>query len=256
MKKKFYKYSTWLVMGCAVASALISLLYFLMAESLEEGSGILVFMFYVKTILDLASSFIGLGTIIYAITKFSWYDGLKMCGIYGCSILIFFVFQTITSTIYTGDLSNISDMYADEIVRLVQNNAYYALGQLAITAMIPVLIVMIIANKHIKKDETPFLKFVSFKNPVQKTMAWTCITIFAANTLSFLLLNVLPYLIQEEFYITFNDFKSIILQSVLTLAENALLHLIVQYIVFMLTFRFYDACLNGGKDTVVNNKNK
>ena len=87
-------------------------------------------------------------------------------------------------------------------------------------------------------------------------MAWTCITIFAINTLSFLLFNVLPYLIQEEFYITANDFKTIILQSVLTLAENALLHLIVQYIVFMLSFRFYDACLSSGKNTVVNNKNK
>ena len=256
MKKKFYKYSTWLVMGCAFASALISLMYFLISESVEEGSGILVFMFYVKTILDLASTFIGLGTIIYAITKFSWYDGLKACGIYGCSILVFFVFQTITSTIYQSDLSNISDMYADEIVRLVQSNAYYALGQLTITAMIPVFIVMIISHKHIKKDETPFIKFVSFKNPVQKTMAWTCIIIFAINTLNFLLFNVLPYLIQEEFYITFNDFKTIIIQSVLTLVENALLHLIVQYIVFMLTFRFYDSCLSIGKDAVVNNKNK
>ena len=256
MKKKFYKYSTWLVMGCAVASALISLIYFFMSESIEEGSGILVFMFYVKTILDLTSALVGLGTIIYAITKFSWYDGLKACGIYGCSILIFFVFQTVTSTIFSSDLLNLSDMYADDIVRLVQNNAYYAMGQLAITAMIPVLIVMLFARKYIKKDETPFLKFVSFKNPVQKTMAWTCITIFAINTLSFLLFNVLPYLIQEEFYITANDFKTIILQSVLTLAENALLHLIVQYIVFMLSFRFYDACLSSGKNTVVNNKNK
>ncbi len=256
MKKKFYKYSTWLVMGCAVASALISLMYFFMSESIEEGNGLLIFMFYVKTILDLASSFIGLGTIIYAITKFSWYDGLKTCGIYGCSILVFFVFQTVTSTIFSSDLSNLSDMYADDFVRLAQTNAYYALGQLTITAMIPVLIVMILSHKYIKKDETPFLKFVSFKNPVQKTMALTCIIISAINTLSFLLFNVLPYLIQEEFYITVKDFKTIILQSTLTLAENALLHLIVQYIVFMLMFRFYDACLSSGKNTVVNNKNK
>ncbi len=201
-------------------------------------------LYYVKVVCDLLATFVGYGTIIYAMTHFGWYDSLKVVGIYSLSILAYWIYQSIISTVFSGDMSSTTAMYGDSTLNLFMFNAFYWLGQLAITLMVPVLILMLISRRYIKANEfTPFNKFITFKNPVQKAMIVFCIVMTVVNILSFLLINILPYLIQEKFFITFTDFKTIMLQTLLTTLENALLHLAVQYIVFMLSFKFYDANL-------------
>ena len=112
--------------------------------------------------------------------------------------------------------------------------------------------------KMIKKNDTPFEKFVSFKNPVQKTALLFCIILFAVNFVGFLSIDILPFLIEEGFYITYSDFKTIIIQSFISLAEMSVSYIVLQYIVFMLGFKYYDYCLNIKHDAVAdkNKKNK
>jgi len=244
-EKRFYKLAFIAILGTAALSLIISLAYFLAAERFDSGSTFMYILYYVKVVFDLLSNFVGYGTIIYALTHFGWYDSLKVVGIYSLSVVAYWLYETIVFTIFGNDMSSVTATYGDSTLDLLMYNAFYFLGQLIITLMIPVLILLLIGRRLIKDTEfTPFNKFVTFKNPVQKTMAIFCITLTAINILSFFFLNILPFLIEEEFYITFPDFKTIMLQLLLTVLENLLLYLAVQYIVFMLSFKFYDANLN------------
>ena len=256
MKKKYYKYALWTVLGTSLLSVLFSLIYFLAAESLDEGTTGIIILYYVKLVLDLLASFVGFATIIYTFTKYGWLDGLKAFGIYLCSVVPYFIFQSIVFAIDSSNTSEVGSMYVDSVSNLIMFSIYYTLGQLIIALVLPAVILMLLCRKYIKDtSENPISdKFVSFKTPTQKTMGVFCIVMAVINILSFLLFTVLPYLIQEEFYITYTDFKSIMLQSLFSLLENGIIYIVVQYIVFMLAFRFYDACLKEAKGTVVNNK--
>ena len=242
-EKRFYKTAFIAILGTAALSVLFSLIYFIADERIDGGT-LMYILYYVKVVCDLLANFVGYGTIIYAMTHFGWYDSLKVSGVYFLTILMYWIYQTIVYTIFGSDISSITSTYGDSISDLLMYNAFYFLGQLVITLMVPVVILMLICRRYIKdKEFVPFGKFVNFKNPVQRAMAIFCIVMSIVNVVSFLLFNVLPFLIQEGFYIYFDEFKTILLQTALTILENALLYLAVQYIVFMLAFRFYDANL-------------
>ena len=259
MKKKFYKYSAYAVIGTALLSVLFSLFYFIAAESIDAGSSFLIFLYYLKVLFDMTATFVGYTTIIYAVTKFGWFDGVVSVGLYFCSVVLFALYQTVTSTIYASNSSLDATVGTDErLIDLIIFNAYYSFGQLFITLVLPAALVAYMSYKIIKKDDTPFEQAVSFKNPVQKTALIFCIILFAVNYVGFLAIDILPFLIEESFYITFNDFKAIIIQSLISLAEMSIFYIVLQYIVFMLGFKYYDYCLNIKHDAVAdkNKKNK
>ena len=243
-EKRFYKLAFISILGTAALSVIFSLIFFILDESIDGGTFMYI-LYYVKVVCDLLANFVGYSAIVYAMTHFGWYDSLKVAGIYFLSVLAYWIYQTITYTVFGSDISSTTATYGESVLDLFVFNAFYYLGQLIITLMVPVLILMLICRKYTKdKEFVPFDKFVTFKNPVQKAMGIFCITLAVINVLSFLFFNVLPFLIQEEFYIYFEDFKTIMLQSALTILENALLYVAVQYIVFILSFRFFDANLH------------
>lgn len=256
MKKKFYKYSAYAVIGTALLSVLFSLIYYIAAESIDAGASLLIVLYYLKVIFDMTATFVGYTTIIYAVTKFGWFDGVVSVGLYFCSVLIFFIYQTVTSTIYGSDISSGATVDAEEsMIDLIMFNTFYSFGQLFITLMLPAALIAFMSYKMIKKDDTPFEKAVSFKNPVQKTAILFGIILFAVNFVGFLAIDILPFLIEESFYITYSDFKAIIIQSLISLAEMSIFYIVLQYIVFMLGFKYYDYCLNIKHDAVAD-KNK
>ena len=255
MKKIFYKNAALTVLITALASVLFSLIYYIASTNIDAGSTLLVILYYLKVIFDMTATFVGYATIVYAVTKFGWFDGVVSVGLYFCSVLIFFVYQTITSTIYGGDISvdpTVIEEYS--IIDFIMFNTFYSFGQLFITLMIPAALIAFLSYKLIKKDSTPFTKLVSFKNPVQKTVIIFGIILFAVNYLAFLSLDILPFLIEEEFYITFDDFKAIIIQSFISLAEMSVSYIVLQYIVFILAFNYYDKALGVKHNTVADKK--
>ena len=259
MKKKFYKYSAYAVIGTALLSVLFSLFYFIAAESIDAGSSFLIFLYYMKVLFDMTATFVGYTTIIYAVTKFGWFDGVVSVGLYFCSVVLFALYQTVTSTIYASNSSLDATVGTDErLIDLIIFNAYYSFGQLFITLVLPAALIAFMSYKMIKKNDTPFEKAVSFSNPVQKTAILFGIILFAVNFVGFLSIDILPFLIEEGFYITYSDFKTIIIQSFISLAEMSVSYIVLQYIVFMLGFKYYDYCLNIKHDAVAdkNKKNK
>ncbi len=255
MTKKFYKYAAWAVLGSTAVSVVFSLIYFLCAEYTDPGSTLLMVLYYIKLIFDLAATFVGFGTIIYAATKFGWLHGIACGGLYFCSVIALFIYQTVTLSIYSRDVSYSDYLGSDNIIDLITFNAFYSLGQLFITFMIPAIILTYLCYRIIKKDDSAFKKYVSFKNPVQKTMGVFCIIMAVINFISFLVSDVLAYLVQEEFLITRSDFWAIIAQSALSILEIALIYIVVQYIVFLLVFKMYNYFMTNGK-SAVNNKTK
>lgn len=252
MTKKFYRYALWSVFGSCAVSIVFSLIYFLCEEYLDSGTTLFKIMYYIKLILDLAATFIGLGTIIYATTKLGWMHGLACGGIYFCTVVLYSVYQTATLTVYSDDLTYVDSMVADNIVDLITFNAFYSIGQLFITFAIPAAILVYLCYRLIKRDDSKFERYISFKNPVQKTMGIFCIVMAVINFVSFLITDVLAYLVQEEFYIYRSDFWLLVGQSALTLLEMALIYIVVQYIVFMLMFKMYDHFMTNGKSAVEN----
>ena len=64
MKKKFYKYSAYAVIGTALISVLFSLFYFIAAESIDAGSSFLIFLYYMKVLFDMTATFVGYTSVI------------------------------------------------------------------------------------------------------------------------------------------------------------------------------------------------
>ena len=254
MTKKFYRYALRSVFGFAAASIIFSLIYFFCEEYIDSGSTLLVIMYYIKLILDLAATFVGYGTIIYAASKLGWLHGLACGGIYFCTVILYVIYQTATFTAYSKDMSLVDAMGSDNIVDLITFNAFYSMGQLFITFVIPAAILVYLCYRYIKKDDSDFEKYVSFKNPVQKTMGIFCIVMAIINFVSFLITDVLAYLVQEEFYIYRSEFWTIIGQSALTALEMALIYVVVQYIAFLLVFKMYNHLITGGKGAVENKR--
>ena len=236
MKKNFYKNAALAVLSTALLSVLFSLLYYITETAIDFGGALPIILYYLKVIFDMTATFVGYTTIVYAVTKFGWFEG-------------------VASTIDGSDISLDPTVVEDEsLIDFILFNTYYSFGQLFITLMIPAALIAFMSYKMIKKDETPFKKVISFKNPVQKTMILFCIILFAVNYLVFLSLDILPFLIEEEFYITYSDFKTIILQSLISLGEMSVSYIVLQYIVFMLTFKYYDKVLDIKHNTVADKK--
>ena len=252
MTKKFYRYALWSVFGFAAVSILFSFILFLCEENIDQGTTLLEIMYYIKLILDLAATFVGFGTIIYATAKFGWLHGLACGGIYFCTVIMYSIYQTATLTAYSDDLSLIESMGSDNIVDLITFNAFYSVGQLFITFAVPAAILVYLCYRYIKKDDSSFKKYVSFKNPVQKTMGVFCIVMAIINFVSFLISDVLAFLVQEEFLIYRSEFWTIIAQSALTVLEMALIYIVVQYIAFLLVFKMYNRFMTGGKGAIEN----
>jgi len=254
MTKKFYRYALWSVFGFAAVSIIFSLIYFFCEEYIDPGSTLLVIMYYIKLILDLAATFVGFGTIIYAATKFGWLHGLACSGIYFCTVILYSVYQTATLTAYSSDLTYADEMASDNIIDLITFNAFYSVGQLFITFAVPAAILVYLCYRFIKKDDSEFKKYVSFKNPVQKTMGIFCIVMAILNFVSFLFSDVLAFLVQEEFYIYRSEFWTLIGQSALTILEMSLIYIVVQYIAFLLVFKMYNHFMATGKGAVENKR--
>lgn len=256
MKKKFYKHAAYAVIGTSVLSVLFSVIYFIASENIDPESTFLEILYYVKLVFDMLASFTGYFTIMYAVTKFGWFDGVISVGLYFCSVLIFFVYQTVASTIYYNDTvidTTTGAGVEEDIISLITYNAFYSLGQLIITLMVPAAIVALVSYKIIKND-VPFEKPVSLKNPTQKAMVVSCVILFLINFLSYPLFSVLPYLIKENFYIMRDDFYDIITQIGLSFVEMGIAYLVLQYIAFMLGFKYYDKCLGAKVNAVADKK--
>ena len=226
MKKKFYNLALKLIIATALLSVLFAVIYYMASEVIVAGEPMLIFLFYVKKAFDLLAVFTGYGTIIYAFSRYSYIDGLKLTGMFAISVIISFIYQVIGTCFF--DSTQLS-------FELVVTTIYYAFGDCFITQYIPALVIAFVAYKSTMDGTKRIEKFVSWKNPTQRVMMLVTIVIFAINFVVLLIFDILAFLIEVEWMIYIDELGSI-LASIL---ETAIIYIVVQYAIYMLTHNIY-----------------
>lgn len=226
MKKKFYNLSLILIIATACLSVAFALIYFLASEVIVPGESMLIFLFYVKKFFDLLAVFTGYGTIIYAFSRYSYIDGLKMIGIFAISVLISFVYQVIGTCLFD------STQFSFE---LVITTIYYAFGDCFITQYIPALVIALVAYKSTMDGTKRIEKFISWKNPTQRVMLLVTLVIFAINFVIQLIFDILAFLIEVEWMIYIDELGSIFA----SIGETVFIYIVIQYCIYMLVHYIY-----------------
>lgn len=226
MKKKFYNLALKLIIATALLSVLFAVIYYMASEVIVAGEPMLIFLFYVKKAFDLLAVFTGYGTIIYAFSRYSYIDGLKLTGMFAISVIISFIYQVIGTCFF--DSTQLS-------FELVVTTIYYAFGDCFITQYIPALVIAFVAYKSTMDGTKRIEKFVSWKNPTQRVMMLVTIVIFAINFVVLLIFDILAFLIEVEWMIYIDELGSIFA----SILETAIIYIVVQYAIYMLTHNIY-----------------
>ncbi len=230
MKKEYFKYASIAVIGSALLSVIFSILFFVADTNIVEATPLLDVLAYVKKSFDILALFIGYATVIFTFAKFGTTDGLWSVALFFCSFLISVVWQIVGTCIDAQEHS------LDFIVFTL----YYSFGSGFITQMIPAALIAFLAYKFtLGKAENP-TKFISMKNPAQKTMIISTLIIFGVNLLLSLSIDIFPLLIEENFYITVEEFKYILF----SLMQTVIYYLVVQYVVYFAMYKLYTVYTN------------
>lgn len=225
MKKKFYNLSLILILATSVLSVIFAIVYYLASEVIVAGEPMLIFLFYVKKAFDLLAVFTGYGTIIYAFSRYSTLDGARMIGYFALSVIISFLYQAIGTCIYEANFS----------MQFIVTTIYYSFGDCFITQFIPALIIAFVVFKSTKGGTRRIEKLVSWKNPTQRVMIVVTLVIFAINFVALLIFDILAFLIEVEWLIYADELGSIFA----SIFETALIYIVIQYAVYMLTHFIY-----------------
>ena len=230
MKRNFFKFSLCLNIIFAVIAVIFTLIFYVCSSRIDEGEVFLDVLQYTKTFFDLLAVFTGYTTIIYAFNKLGFNNGLISIGVFSISFLISFVFQVVGSCI-----DNSSDFTIDFLIYVI----YYSFGSGFITQMVPALLLAFISHKNSKKGSKSITQFISWKNPVQRSMLIITFILFGLNVLTHTGFVVLPTLISEFSQygsITYEFFTEIIVSYVVLI----IFYLIMQYVVYFLVFGIFD----------------
>ena len=122
---------------------------------------------------------------------------------------------------------------------------YYSMGNGIINQILPSVIIGFIAYKVTRGNTDEPQKFISWKNKLQKSMIISCITMVGINLVMYLLTGLLPVLISIDFIFSSTaELWGVILEAIISVAELAVIYVILQYVVFMLMYKFYDRRIN------------
>ena len=226
MKRKFYRLAFILIVSTALLSVLFAILHYIASERIDAGSSFLTFTYYLKKFFDLVAVFTGYGIIIYAFSRYTTMDGMKITAMFAISFAISFVYQVLGTCIHEGDFS----------LDFILFTIYYAFGDCFITQYIPALLVALLAYKTTAGGTARITKLVSWSNPTQRVMIIVTLVIFAINFASLLFFNILAFLIEAEWLISLEELGSI-LGSIL---ETAFLYIVFQYAIYMIMHKVFE----------------
>ena len=225
MKKKFYNLSLLLIVATAILSVIFAIVHYIASEYIDAGSTALTFTFYVKKFFDLLAVFTGYGTIIYAFSRYSTLDGVRVTAYFALSFLISFIYQVIGTCCYEADFS----------LDFILFTIYYAFGDCFITQFVPALIIAFVVFKSTKGGTRRIESFISWKNPTQRVMLVVTLVIFAINFLALLIFNILDFLIEADWLIYADELGSIFA----SIFETIFVYVVFQYCMYMLMHWIY-----------------
>ena len=230
MKKNFFKISLVLNIVFALLSAGVWIFYNYYATT-YQGDSFLAFISYTRLFFDLLAQFIGYSTILFAFSKLDFKNGLISIGTFSVSVAISMVVQVI---------SECSMLESALSLRTVIASIYLAAGTCAINQLAPAILLAALTVKLTKNCKNPMItKFISWSNPVQKTMMIACIVLCSVNVLAITSLDLFPFLIQNEFKFFKEDLVSVIKVYVTDYIITIIFYLVLQYVVYYWMYKFY-----------------
>ncbi len=250
MKKRFYIDASIAVVGSSLIAIIASLILFLVDYNIGEANAptLISFLGYVTDIFNAIAMFIGFGTIIFAFFRFGFYEGVMSCLIFAGAFIPYFIYTSIARFIYTRSEFIAAGMSGDfDALDAALMAVNQSMGSGVINQILPSILIAFIACKVIKSSTREPKKFFSLDNRLQKSMVVACVTLTVVNLLVFLLTGVLPTSINGYIFTVQSEFNAYLLEILIEVLKMLFLYLVVAYVVFMLTYKFYTYRLSSSK---------
>jgi hypothetical protein len=243
MKKSFYVNASVAVIGSSLFALLVSIIYFIVSINVDDATSLMVTLGLFTDFFNAVSMFIGFGTIIYAFFKFGFYEGIMSILIVLAAFVPYFIYQSVAWNVYAkyqyGVVVEGTEAFSSAIMGI-----YYSMGQGIVNQIIPALIVAFIVCKVVKTNKDKPTKYISWKNKLQRAMITVCISLTCINLVMLVLTGILPELAGMGWVMTKAVFNEYIVTVFISIGENLVIYLPIQYIVLMSTYSFYERRLN------------
>lgn len=209
MSKRTVKFFTLLVAITALLSAIFIIVGTIVtARYGDESIGSTVFG-EVRIFFDLVAEFSVYGIILFSFVHYKLETALKSFYFAIGSFAFAFLFEFFAEMIFFISVEGANpDVLAIYITGLLNN----CIASLTLKRIIPTIIVAIIAYKFAKNGTSAPKKFISFKNPVTRTMAVFSIALFSINIVSLLATDIytvcsaIPSMTKTEFKDSIGEF--------------------------------------------------
>jgi hypothetical protein len=226
MKKSFYRLAIILILATALFSVGFTVAYYIADTRLANGesvAGIRLTLFYIKKFFDLLAVFTGYGSIIYAFSRYTSFDGIKILLVFGLSCFIAIIQQVIGTCVEYG-------IWSMDFVTLT---FFLTLGLCLLNQFLPAIIIAYFSYRFTKNGTRRIEKFISFKNPTQKIMILTVIISFLVSAIFSFCADVIPLIADYLFYA--EDLYAFLLDLLIMFIE----YVVLQYIILMIVHYIY-----------------
>lgn len=243
MKKNLKSVSFWMVVFSSVLSVIFLGIYTWAGNCFRADpffSQTTVYVaYYLEVFFSSLSLFICYGVIIYSFARYTP-DKAKFSFVYlGLNLAIYLVFEVVNICVQTTAFD----------ASIIYNTICAISGRVIIEQVLPAILVAFIAHKITKNGIQRVTSFISWKNSLQRAMIISTLVIFGINMLLLLSLNMFPYLIENNFYITLNNFIDMV---ILPICEKLIFSIALQYSTYML---MYVICNKYGETNGLTQKN-
>ncbi len=243
MKKSFYVNASVAVLGSSLFALLVSVIYFIVSINVDDATTLMVVLGLFTDFFNAVSMFIGFGTIIYAFFKFGFYEGIMSVLLVFGAFIPYFIYQSIAWNVYAkyqyGVVVEGTEAFSSALMGI-----YYSMGQGIVNQILPALLVAFITCKVVKTNKDKPTKYISWKNRLQRAMITVCICLVSINLVMLVLTGILPELAGMGWVMTKAVFDEYIVTVLISIGENLVIYLPIQYITLMLTYQFYERRLN------------
>ncbi|MBQ7353530.1 MAG: hypothetical protein IJW54_05980 [Clostridia bacterium] len=194
---------------------------------------------YFEVFFTSVSLFACYGIIIYSYARYTP-DKAKFSFVYlGINLSLYLIYMIVNLCIR----STVFDIVA------LYNAICAFFGKIVIEQFLPSLLVAFVTYKLTRNGIQRVTSFISMKNSIQKAMITSTLVVFGINIFFLLAFDMFPFLFENSFYITFNDFIGRVLVPI---CEKLIASIILQYSVYML---MYFICNKYGETNGLTQKN-
>ena len=245
MKRKFVKLSILMVSITALLSVGASIFYYCADTYSDQGSVLPLIAQYVKMLFDVIAVFTGYGVVIYAFSRYQANKAIYSIAIFGISVLISHIYSVVATSITTWeDIVNAVDTNGDTIpvVRSIVTLIYTSLGNCVVSQLLPCVLVAFLTFMLTKDGARRLNSFISWKNPIHRSMIITTLVIFGINILSLVCIDIIPFAYERDFLLYEYEIWE---RVVIPIVSYVVLYLLVQYSMYVLTYKI---CYKHGED--------